>query len=124
MANDMEIPPKNPACAQDSPESVSDPADSSLKSRILSREFYDHFLSESTKGRVEDPSESASPHVLAHIPPNALEQRPLTIHIPLSPRSTPARRPPGNDLAASWQAQHRHVPNHVDAIHSPRPCHH
>ncbi len=54
MPNDMDIPPSTSALAQ-SLNAVK-LSDSPLESRVLPREFYDLFLSESSKRRIEDPS--------------------------------------------------------------------
>lgn len=55
MPNDMDIPPSTSALAQSL--SAVKLSDSPLESRILPREFYDQFLSESSKRRIEDPSQ-------------------------------------------------------------------
>ncbi|OJT07370.1 Kynurenine/alpha-aminoadipate aminotransferase, mitochondrial [Trametes pubescens] len=59
MPNDMDIPPSTSALAQ-SLNAVK-LSDSPLESRVLPREFYDLFLSESSKRRIEDPIRALLP---------------------------------------------------------------
>lgn len=55
MPNDMDIPQSTSTLAQSL--SAVKLSDSPLESRVLPREFYDQFLSKSSKGRIEDPSQ-------------------------------------------------------------------
>ncbi|KAI0359804.1 PLP-dependent transferase [Trametes cingulata] len=58
MANDMDIPAST---VPDVSEQTGKPADTPLASRILPREFYDQFMSESSKHRIEDPIRALLP---------------------------------------------------------------
>ncbi|KAI0635984.1 PLP-dependent transferase [Trametes polyzona] len=63
MANDMDIPQgaSTSSGVQVQYEGKFTPADTPLESRILPKEFYDQFMSESSKRRIEDPIRALLP---------------------------------------------------------------
>ena len=94
-----------------------------LLSRVLPTSFYEPFISDLTKRRIEDPSQYQS--LLTDVETQHSHPACPTISYILlhSPCPAASGRHPRRHLPARRKAKRGHVPDYISQLHTPRPSH-